>query len=230
MAKRPVFIPAPGRDRLVDKVEIEFVWNPGFAPVQKKKNIVSLHENARKEGLHPLLEVSTKADDPLGQRLSAFNLKIETQDGPISLEAAFQGSKVFEEGGPYTDLYEEEGRAAKKDPRLRASGKLSHFDFHGDRWPLTPKTAFYDWLYLRAIGPCRECLEKLGEYKGFTDIEFNPEKSINCQARACALVVSLVRRGWLDAALKSPAHFIDIVARTGGTWQPSSALARSWLP
>jgi Aldo/keto reductase family len=34
----------------------------------------------------------------------------------------------------------------------------------------------------------REWLERLYRYAGFTDIEFNPSKSINCQARSCAPV------------------------------------------
>jgi hypothetical protein len=33
-------------------------------------------------------------------------------------------------------------------------------------------------------------LARLNKYVGFTDIEFNPSKSINCQARSCALFVS----------------------------------------
>jgi type I restriction enzyme M protein len=46
------------------------------------------------------------------------------------------------------------------------------------------------------------------EYDSFTDIEFNPEKSINCQAKSCALFVSLHREGYLTQALNSPEDFI----------------------
>jgi len=208
MASRPVFVPLVRPHRLVDEIEIEFTWNSGFAPSQKRKNVAALHESARAKGLSPLLEVSTKSEDPVGQRLSAFNLRSPTDQGAISLEAAFQGSKVFEDGGPYTDLYALEGRAAKKDSRLRNSGRLLGFDFFGCRWPLIPKTAFYDWLYLKAVEEHKDLLRSLLVYKGFTDIEFNPRRSVNCQAKTCALYISLLKLGSLNEALRSQNSFI----------------------
>jgi len=45
----------------------------------------------------------------------------------------------------------------------------------------------------------------------FSDIEFNPKKSINCQARTCAVLVSLVRLDLIDEALSSKDRFIEIV-------------------
>ena len=214
MAERPVFVPHCDNALLIDEVLIDFVWNPGFAPVQKKKNIVALHEAAGKHGLKRLLEVSTKSDDRLGQRLSAFSLKVQTQLGTINLECAFQGSKVFEGGGPYEDLYRGDPRHAKKDPRIRQSGSLIGFRYFGQEWPLTPKTAFYDWLYLTALQPHQEYLERsrIFDFDGFTDIEFNPRRSVNCQARTCALLVCLLRSNTLNSALKSQKDFIDIVS------------------
>jgi len=147
----------------------------------------------------------------LGQRLSAFTLKIETDAGSYFVESAFQGSKVFEDGGPYTDLYNKEGRKAKKDPRIRESGKLIGFNFMGVEWPLVPKTAFYDWLYLKSLLPHRKFLEKLFIYRGFTDIEFNPKRSINCQGRTCALLVSLMKLNCLEDTLHSQDRFIETI-------------------
>lgn len=211
MAERPVFVPIAKIGHLVQEVSFDFKWNPGFAAVQKKKNIAALHEAARRKGFDPVLEVSTKSEEPLGQRLSAFSLKVNTKSGETSIEAAFQGSKVFESGGPFTDLYKKDAREAKKDQRIRTSGSLVSFDFFGQKWPLVPKTAFYDWLYLKALAPHQEFLKRLFVYKGFTDIEFNPSKSINCQARTCALLVSFLKLDCLDSALSSQKHFIDIV-------------------
>ncbi len=212
MASRPVFIAVGHPDHLVREVPVSFAWNPGFAPIQKKKNVAAMHEAARSNGLAPLLEVSTKSDEKIGQRLSAFNLKIETSIGRISVESAYQGSKVFERGGPYTDIYELDSRSAKRDERLKASGALVEFNFFGQRWPLVPKTAFYDWLYLSALEPHEEFLKQLFVYKGFSDIEFNPEKSLNCQARTCALLVSLIKLGALKDALRSQGDFIAMIA------------------
>lgn len=212
MANRPIFIPKGKPGTFVKEISFDFKWNPGFAPIQKKKNIVALHEAAQKEGYSPLLEISTKSEDTIGQRLSAFNLKIETQLGMLPIESVFQGSKVFEKGGPFADIYQKSSREAKKDERIRTSGQILCFDFFGERWPLVPKTAFYDWVYLKALQPHQEYLkQKLYEYKGFTDIEFNPQKSINCQARTCALLVSFLKLDILDFALKSQETFIGTV-------------------
>src|SRR5262249_38932029 len=160
MAERPIFIPWPDGLRLVKEISFAFNWSTGFAPVQKKKNICALHEAAKTAGYFPLLEVSTKSDVRLGQRLSAFNLKIpHSEMGELPLECAFQGSKVFEKGGPYTDLYAVDTRTAKKDPRLRDSGKIVEFRFDGQIFSNEPKTAFYDWLYARALFPHRDYLK-----------------------------------------------------------------------
>ena len=212
MAKRPVFFPLGKKNHLVREINFDFIWNPGFAPVQKKKNIIALHAAAAKQGFKPLLEISSKSEDILGQRLSAFSLEIETEIGKISLESAFQGSKVFEKGGPFTDIYKKSSREAKKDQRIKNSGKLIAFNYFGKKWPLIPKTAFYDWLYISTLQPHQEYLKRLFLYKGFTDIEFNPKKSINCQARTCALLVSLLKLNALDEALSSQNNFIKIVS------------------
>lgn len=45
----------------------------------------------------------------------------------------------------------------------------------------------------------------------FTDIEFNPKKSLNCQARSCALAVALKRAGTLTVAMTSPEGFLDAI-------------------
>jgi hypothetical protein len=118
---------------------------------------------------------------------------------------------VFEGGGPFVDIFEMEAREAKKDRRLKESGKLIAFEFEGARWPLEPKTAFYDWLYTNIIYPHREWAQKLYHYDGFSDIEFNPFRSINCQARSIALFLSLMKRRELDEAVLSPDNFLRIL-------------------
>lgn len=212
MAERPVYVPAPDSQELVRELYVSLRWNPGFALVQKEKNIRALHEAAAVAGIQNVLEVSTKSDHKRGQHLSAFHLKVTQEHvGVMSLESAFQGSKVFERGGPYVDLYQVDARTAKRDPRLKTSGRLIAFQFADFRWPLEPKTAFYDFLYARCIYPHRDWAVKLFEYGGFTDIEFNPWKSINCQARSIALFLSLLRRGDLDEAASSPAAFLNVL-------------------
>lgn len=212
MAKRPVFVPLASANQLVQEIPVEFPWNPGFSAIQKKKNVAALHAAAERQGLSPLLEISTKSEEKLGQRLSAFSLRVETALGLVSVESAYQGSKVFERGGPYRDIYQMDSLAAKRDIRIRESGRLINFDFFGQEWPLIPMTAFYDWLYLSALRGHQEFLRRLFAYKGFTDIEFNPERSVNCQARSCALLVSLLKLNSLDEALRSQQDFIEVTS------------------
>lgn len=159
-----------------------------------------------------VLEASTKSAEKLGRHLSAFHLKVKAPDRELPLESAFQGSKVFERGGPFTDLYAAGAVDAKRDPRLRDSGRVIAFDFAGHRFPVEPRTAFYDWLYITAIYAHREWLQRLRRYAAFTDIEFSPDRSVNCQARSCASFVSLMTRGLLDSAVESPKAFVDTLA------------------
>lgn len=217
MAERPIFIPAKDAPNFVVEVNCTIPWASGFASVQKKKNIKALHAAGAAKGITPLLEISTKSDEIAGQHLSAFHLKVHSMIGEIPLECAYQGSKVFERGGPYTDLYEIDAREAKRDPRLQKSGKLIRFEFDGEKFPLQPMTVFYDWLYLIATYPHREWLKdrltNKVSYHGFTDIEFNPKKSVNCQARSCALLVALMEKDLLDTAIQSPEYFIQIMSK-----------------
>jgi hypothetical protein len=214
MAERPIFVPAANQGHLVEEIFLPLQWHSGFAPIQKEKNIRELHASAKAAGFTPLLEVSTKSERTTGRHLSAFHLKIKTEEyGHLPLECVFQGSKVFERGGPYTDLYMKDAREAKKDGRLRDSGKLVAFKFQGYSFPLEPKTLFYDWLYIGAIYEHREWLSRLETYAGFTDIEFNPQKSINCQARSIALFMTLMRRKLLEEAVGSPESFLGVLLK-----------------
>jgi hypothetical protein len=212
MAERPVFVPTPMQPPFVAVVSFNVPWAPGFAPVQKRTNVETLHRAAQAAGLLPLLEISTKSSTELGRRLSAFSLRVELDGRSIPLESAFQGSKVFEGGGPYADLYELDALTAKRDRRLRESGQVVGFRFGERAFPTEPQTFFYDWLYICALYPHREWLTAhVPRYAGFTDIEFNPKRSINCQARSFALLVSLASNNRLDVAMQTPARFAEVV-------------------
>ena len=53
--------------------------------------------------------------------------------------------------------------------------------------------------------------EEILDYEAFTDIVFNPQKSLNCQAIAAAIYVSLRYQNLLKESLKSPQNFLNIV-------------------
>ncbi|EKK5432663.1 DarT1-associated NADAR antitoxin family protein [Enterobacter hormaechei] len=218
MAVRPVFIPTNAGNVLSVTKDVDFPWAPGMSKTQKQKSIRALHAAANELGVNSLLEISSKSEDELGVKLSAFNLRIKTKKlgKEFTVESAFQASKVFEMGGPYVDILDKSSVEAKKDLRLKESGSLVNFKFYNTLWPLVPRTAFYDWLYLSALNQNKQLALHLLRFDGFTDIEFNPAKSINCQARAAALYVSLVRRNMLDDVLSSKDEFLSVLVNHYG--------------
>ena len=213
MANRPIFLSTNNPKELFIEQNIDFQFYNGFSITQKAKSIQSLHKSANEMGFQNILEVSTKSSLKIGWALSAFNLMVEFEgDREISVESAFHGSKVFENNIQYQDIYNKTSIEAKKDQRLKHSGEIIGFEFQGEFWDNEPKTAFYDWLYINALySTNRDIVDELLNYQIFSDIEFNPKKSINCQARTCAILVSLVKLDLIDEALSSKERFINIV-------------------
>jgi hypothetical protein len=200
MAERPIFAPVLSGPILVRTWNIAFTWHAGMSVKQAHKSIDSLHEEAKRQlSVGKVLEISSKSRDPKGVKLSAFNLMINTKKyrETFSVECAYQSAKVFERGGPYKDLREKSSREAKLDHRLKESGPLRKFSFFEVDWDLEPKTAFYDWLYINALHNAPELADYVLQHQAFSDIAFNPEKSLNCQAYSAALYVSFHERGLL---------------------------------
>ena len=134
-----------------------------------------------------VLEISSKSEDLLGVRMSAFNLCYE--EG-INLESYYQASKIFSNGGPFRDLAYVPSRKAKGDDRLKNSGDITGFrDFLSHQvWNLNEP--YYDFIYLVACAYTltKEDIDRLNEFDAFTDIEINPKKAKTTQARAAAVL------------------------------------------
>jgi hypothetical protein len=177
----------------------------------KKRATEFLAASTRQIGESPLLEISRYSGSKEGQMLSAFNLRFCLPEHPATtVECAFQGSKVFENGGPFTDLLSGTSIEAKRDSRLTTSGNLTGFCLGEREWPLTPQTAFYDWLYLNAVHADSTLGDVLMKHVGFSDVAFNPKKSINCQARAAAFYCVLRELNLLSVVLGDQEEFIQI--------------------
>ena len=211
MARRPVFVPDSDKP-YVSEVSLDFEYFPGSSIQQKQRSVASLHASyVARFPSSRVLEVSSKSERDIGVQLSAFNVMIEHPGrGSYSVECAFQASKVFLHGGPFVDLFNASSRAAKTDRRLRESGELVGFRYLTDQFPLDPKTYFYDWLYASALCRHDKLVEQVMMFDAFTDIEHNPERAINCQARTVAKVVGLARAGLLADALQSPRAFLEL--------------------
>lgn len=212
MASRPVFVPNYQDGRLVEERYFDFRWAPGFAEVQKKKNIQTLHQKARENGLGKVLEISSKSNAKVGQRLSAFSLKIEIDDEQYPLESVYQGSTVFDLNGPFPEIFTYSPREAKKFIRENQRGNIIAFELEGIRYPLSPKNAFYDWLYIRSLVDHVDWISENIDFDGFTDIEFNPSKQVNCQARAFAEFFSLRTKSQLERAAQDFSYFASLLS------------------
>jgi len=214
MALRPIFIPLRGRKLhadtdlkggpLVERLDLSIRWNGGFSVSQKQKNVVELHNAAKEQGIFPVLEISTKSTEEVGRRLSAFNLKIDVGGSMKFLESVYQSCKVFSDSGQHIDLIDENPFIAKKEIRHKGRGSIISFRLEGIDYPIEPKNAFYDWLYIKAILPHEDWIKRNLNYMAYSDIEFTPNKSINCQARAVAEFHALSMRG---KAADSAANF-----------------------
>ncbi|ERL55901.1 hypothetical protein M917_1145 [Psychrobacter aquaticus CMS 56] len=208
---RPVFMPRVASDNLVKTDMVRFERHVGFASRQKKKSINDMHQVIRKKyGFSHVLELSSKSGNKLSFPLSPLSLKLTNDDGSqYSVENAFQSSMIFEDGGPYTDLLSVPPRQTRKDERLITSGELIGYNYFGMEWSVEPLTTFYDWLYVNALKQNTQLHEEVMQYQAFTDLEFNPKKSIHCAAYALAMFVALNKRELLDS-VEDPMVFFNL--------------------
>lgn len=197
MAIRPIYLPQNQRP-FFRKNDVDFKWFPGLSTSQKQKSIDSLHQSA-KECLHisKILDISSKSKVQEGNQLSAFHLNAYTKDNhyiheDYSVEVVFQTSKVFNDTLHSVDLLGSDVLSVRKSIREREQQGLTGFMLEGIEWGLNPIGAFYNFLYIRSLLRQIALSEKITEYDGFTDIAFNPKKSLNCQAEATAMLVGII--------------------------------------
>lgn len=212
MAHRPVYSPDPARPPWVQVKLCEFHWHPGMSLAQKQRSVAALHESAAKEGLGPVLEISTKSKQALGFSLSAFRLLLRSPNGQAyPVEAHYQCAKRFAGGQALPESWiSEDPRTIKREMRNFEELPLTGFiSSTGEAWPLAAGSAFYDWLYLQALEENPQLRQKLCDYGAYTDIEFNPARQFSCQARSAAISVALDRAGLRTTALKDRRSFLE---------------------
>ncbi len=188
---------------------IQFTYINGLTFNQKQKNVESFHRSINEYNKKSrILEVSTKSNDALGVKLSAFNLML---DG-YPFECVFQSSKVFDNGDQYPEAKHMTPQEAKSFLRENSKGKtLLAFKYNKIEFPLFPKSLFYDYLYIKSFLESNLNISDLLSFNIFTDIEFNEKRQINCQARSVAILVSLYKRQLLTEAISSPEKFKELV-------------------
>lgn len=211
MAQRTVFY-VDQQDQ-AQQATVDFQWFAGFSKSQLLKSIQSLHTAFLAQ--HPsakVLEISSASPEKLGIAASAFNLRVMTSHGEYTVEQLFQAGKVFKNHGNQSAVLKLPSNQAKKQIKLlHQTDELVGFEEFGHQFPLIPQTFFYNWIYLKAIQQNKEVGQALLKYDAFTDIYFNSQKSLNCQADACSIYVSLAKRGLLKQALADADSFLKVV-------------------
>ena len=214
MAYRPVFY---GDAFGYKKHMIDFEFFTGFSLSQKQKSIQSLHNSIiRNFPERKILEVSSKSLDEIGRQASAFNLNVILKSGKeFSVEQIFQGSKKFRRSGSQLHLIDQmtSKELKKYIGKVHQVDELVSFECFGQIFPLKPQTFFYNWLYINSLHKNQLLANQIINYDTFTDIEFNPNKSKNCQAEACSIYVYLYKSNLLDYALSSKENFLQVVYR-----------------
>ncbi len=211
MARRLVFY-IDEQNNFTQK-EIKFKWYPGFSQTQLEKSIKELHEKFEvEEPNKKILEVSSASSSRIAKKAGAFSLEVVTSHGKYSVEQLFQAGKVFKNHGSRQELLTLSSKDAKQaNKEINSHDTLIGFKIFEASFPLIPKTYFYNWTYLKALEQNPGIASEIAKYDAFTDIFFNDQKSFNCQAQACSIYVSLLRRRLLKKALSSRNDFLKVV-------------------
>lgn len=175
MAIRPIYISTKDISNPVLQKDINFNWISGLSYEQKCKRRDSLANSiSNLYDLNEWLEVSTKSDKDIGIKLSALNLKLHTLYEDVSVEQIYQNSKVY------------------------CNKKIVGFKYGNIEFSNKPYGMFYDYIYMRALLQNPQFYTEIKNYNIFTDVEFNPYRQLNTQARAIAIFKTLYDTNNLD--------------------------------
>ena len=179
MAIRPIYISTNIPENPFIKKDIEFTWIKGMSYKQKCKRREELHKaiaNTKLYDMDKVLEISTKSDKELGDKLSALNLMVPIIDGKKrSVEDIYQKAKIYDD-----------------------DHKIIEFKYLNTLFENDPYSMFYDYVYMLGLHANKDLLTELSKYDIFTDIEFNPSRQLNTQARAAAIWNTLYRNNMLS--------------------------------
>lgn len=221
MAIRSVFLSRTSYP-FFEEIYVEFDWFPGFALSQKRKCEIGLHQNfLLSYPQEKILEISGASIYHLGSMLSAMKLSKRTSRGVTSVESAFQSSRIYSDKdntiGPFPEYLFLPGKECKKNVKEKAGNLHSYcysFDNEVFYAPDFHISLFYDFLYLNAL---LESDNKLTHdtlinsgYTAFTDLA---TKSLNSQARSCAIFIGLVKAG-LTSKVKTVVDYLELFRTT----------------
>ena len=190
------------------EISVTFPWSNG----SKHQNIQAILDTFHDVYPEvPALEISLASSQPEGVAAAAmklpFHLEGLAQDVPVGI--VYEASKVFENGGPYTDLLQCSRQKVRKDVRLQQSGRCIRYRLAETDFPVEPHPyAFFNWLYGCALRQAPEKAEGVLKFGAFSDLDLgSSKKDRNSPARAAAVYAGLAAAGKL-ACLDSYEAFV----------------------
>lgn len=197
------------------EVPVTFPWSNGSKHQNIQAVLDTFHDVYPEV---PVLEVSLASAQPEGVGAAAMKLPLRLADGQeLPVGVVYQGSRVFENGGPYTDLWQLSRQKVQKDPRLHQSGRCIGYRLEGTDYPAEPHPyAFFNWLYCRAVAQNPDRGQELLRYGAFSDLDLGSAKTDrNSPARAAAVYGGLKAAGRLDC-LASYEAFVAVTCEGAG--------------
>lgn len=220
MANRTVFMPH-NQPPFYRAMEVEFEWVKGLPSLQNAiENALALQKRAEEclGDQSRVIEVSRAGT--IARDLSAFRLQLSVlPNHRLPLEVVYQSAKVWDTDSECKDLLTVDlqgvsgSRRAKKAANSKRVEKTTLKSFClrigevQQAFATKPFDAFYNWLYITTlrqphnhelVESVLNSIEHLETARiGFCDVFFKSEDKLgaryNCQARAVALFVGLMR-------------------------------------
>ena len=198
MAVRKIYLSIPEYP-YTKEISVTFPWSNGSKHQNVQAVLDTFHDVYPDV---PALEVSLASSQPEGIHAAAMKLPLHLAglglDVPVGI--VYEASKVFENGGPYTDLLQCSRQKVSKDARLQQSGKCIGYRLEDMDFPAEPhRYAFFNWLYACALRQNPETAENILKFGAFSDLELgSTKKDRNSPARAAAVYAGLAAAGKLD--------------------------------
>ncbi len=176
--------------------------------------IEELHDKfrARYENVS-VLEISSRSPHYLGSAVQTKNLMLTCHGFESCVEVVYLSSLKFSYGGPYFDLLTQTASEAKKDVRLRATGRVVRAVHEGI--VCSPKflPLYYAYLFCKALLQQPKLAASVAKHRAFSDVSFDPLQSPHCVAHAAAIYSLLHHHGVLENAMQNLNQFIYIARR-----------------
>lgn len=143
----------------------------------------------------------------LSQSLSPYNLKFRTKSNTmVSVERAFHGSKVFQNGKQFKELFNYRRYDIRTLKELRTNGEVKEFNFYNKVFVVSDYDSefFYIWLYLHTLNQKHNLylLSYIKNTDGFYEDFQDKNTKYGNASLACAVAKYLLNNDLFDYCMR----------------------------